>query len=133
MAAVFRQRASIGGEDRLLERELVGLQADPQRRILGDPHPPTDRLGELSRGTGTRALPGLPLDVRPDLLLLRRLEERDQLVGGDEVVPDLELLRPRVLGDALPVGAQTVRNRPLGDALLQPVLAGEDDDARDQP
>ena len=133
MAAILRQRASVGGEDRALERELVALQADPQGRILGDLHPPSDRFGELSRGTGTRALPRLSLDVRRDLLLLCRFVERDQLVGGDEVVPDLERRRASVLGDALTVRAQTVRNRLFGDALRQPVLAGEDDDAGDEP
>ena len=44
---------------------------------------PSDRLGELPRGTGARAPPGLPVDVRPRLLLLLWLEEGNQLVDGD--------------------------------------------------
>ena len=132
VAAVFRQRVAICREDRVLERELVTEQANPQRWILGDPEPPCHRLGELPRSTGARAPPRLPVDVLPNLFLLRRLEESDQLVCGDQVVPDVELLRPRVVGHAQAVRTQAVRNGPLGDALLQPGFTGQDDDARDE-
>ena len=98
VAAVFRQRGSVGLENLIRQRWLVRRQANPQRWVLDDPQVASDPLGELPDGAGAGSPPRLALDVRGDLLLVLGRKQRDELLGGDQVVPDVQLLRAGVVG-----------------------------------
>ena len=67
---------------------------------------PSDALGELPDGAGAGPPTRLALDVREDLLLIFGREQRDELLHRDQVVPDIELLRPGVVADPISVGLQ---------------------------
>ena len=97
LAAVLAEAHPVRLEDLLHEIGAIGVfGADPDGRILDDAWSTIDRLGELRERAVTRPSSGALLDVGGDPLPIFELEHRQEVVDGDEVVPDVELLGGRV-------------------------------------
>ena len=71
---------------------------------LVDPGPAVDHRGELGEGAAVGAALGLLLDVDRQLPPVGRREVFDQAIDVSPVVPEVELLHPRVAGHPVPVG-----------------------------
>ena len=123
-----RRAGSLVGGEQLLREAVVAML--PDRRVLGDPQVPVAVLGELLERPAVAALARLALDVGGAADLVGFGEHAEELVDGDQVVPDVEPADAGVPGHPLPVGAQAGRNRAL---CVHAIGAGEDHDAGHQP
>ena len=105
----------------------------PDRRVLGDPQVPVAVLGELLERPAVGPLARLALDVGGGADLVGVGEHAEELVDGDQVVPDVEPAGAGVPGHPLPVGAQAGRDRALRAVGAHAVGAGKHHDAGHQP
>ncbi len=94
---------------------------------------PSAVLGELPERTAVGSLARLALDVGGGADLVRFGEDAEELVDGDQVVPDVEPTGGGVVGHPLSVGAQAGRDRALRAIGAHAVGAGKHDDAGHQP
>src|SRR3954451_3499432 len=101
----------------------------PDRRVLGDPQVPVAVLGELLERPAVGAFPRLALDVVGGADPIGLGEHAEELLDGDQVVPDVEPADAGVTGHPLPVGAQAGGNRALRTVSAHAVGAGEYHDA----
>ena len=122
VAALVGQGVVVGGEQLLGEAVVAVL---PDRRVLGDPQVPVAVLGELPERAAVGALARLALDVGGAADLVGFGEDAEELVDGDQVVPDVEPAGGGVAGHPLPVGAQAGRDRRLRAVGAHAVGAGQ--------
>jgi hypothetical protein len=111
----------------------VGTDADPSRRVLDDPRVPVDDLRQLLVGAATGPLARFLFDDGCDALARGRVEHLEQLVDGDQVVPDVEFVRVGVALHAFAIAARCHRDRVVDGAGRQADLAREHDQARHEP
>ena len=123
MAPILGQRRAVGVEDGPLEVEFVlVVEHCPAGRIVDDATATCDHRRQLARCALVRTASGLLLDASRHTFTVFGVEELDQLVDVDPVVPDVELVRRGVAGDTTPVRPQPCGDRVVGGSSFLVVV-----------
>ncbi len=127
--ALLGERAAVVAED-LAEGDPVEVGGPFEERRVVDDVPGTARvgLGELAEGleAGAAAGAGEPVQEAGAVVAVDQL---DEVVGGDPLVPDGELPEGREASDGGAVRLGGDEGRPVGLGLAAAVLEGGDGDA----